>query len=92
MVQSDTDFHALLYKVSRNERLIQIQANLREQLQRFRTTSLAVPGRPKYAIQEHRAIVDAIARHDVEEAQNLATAHIENAANIMFEAMREKSK
>jgi len=89
MVQSDTDFHALLYKASRNERLISILANLREQIQRFRTTSLAVPGRPKTAIQEHRAMVDAIARHDVEDAQSLAAAHIENAANIMYEALRE---
>lgn len=92
MVQSDTDFHALLYKASRNERLIQILANLREQIQRFRTTSLAVPGRGKNAIQEHRAMVDAIARHDVEDAQSLATAHIENAANIMYEALRERAR
>lgn len=90
MVESDTDFHALLYKSSRNERLIQILGNLREQIQRFRTTSLAVPGRLRYAIQEHRAIVDAVARHDVQEAHNLAMAHIENAANIMFEALRER--
>lgn len=89
MVQSDTDFHALLYKASRNERLITILANLREQIQRFRTTSLAVPGRVKNAIQEHRAMVDAIARHDVEDAQSLASTHIENAANIMYDALRE---
>lgn len=89
MVQSDTDFHALLYKASRNERLINILANLREQIQRFRTTSLAVPGRVKNAIQEHRAMVDAIARHDVEDAQSLASTHIENAANIMYDALRE---
>ncbi len=92
MVQSDTDFHALLYRASRNERLIGILANLREQIQRFRTTSLAVPGRTKYAIQEHRSIVDAVARHDVEEAQKLATAHIEYAANTMFEVLRDKTK
>ncbi|MFA6807525.1 MAG: GntR family transcriptional regulator [Eubacteriales bacterium] len=92
MVESDTDFHALLYKASRNERLIQILANLREQIQRFRTTSLAVPGRAKDAIQEHRELVDAIARHDGEEAQNLARTHIETAANIMFEAMSDNNE
>ncbi len=91
IVQSDIDFHALLYKASRNERLIQILANLKEQTQRFRTTSLAVPGRVKNTIQEHRAIIDAVARHDVEEAQKLAAAHIENAGNVMFEALRGMS-
>jgi len=92
MVQSDTDFHALLYKASRNEKLIWILGNLREQIQRFRSTSLAVPGRVKNAIAEHREILEAIARHDVKEAQALATAHIENAANVMFEAMRQQVK
>jgi len=92
MVQSDTDFHALLYKASRNEKLIWILGNLREQIQRFRSASLAVPGRVKNAIAEHREILEAIARHDVKEAQALATAHIENAANVMFEAMRQQVK
>ena len=88
IVSTDTDFHALVYKASRNERLIQILENLRVQIQRFRTTSLSVPGRLKDAISEHQAIVEAIARQDGEEAQVLATAHIMNAENIMFEALR----
>lgn len=87
VVESDTDFHALVYKASRNERLVQILGNLREQIQRFRATSLAVPGRVKDAIEEHRAIVEALARHDIEAAQELATAHIVNAENVMFEVL-----
>jgi DNA-binding GntR family transcriptional regulator len=90
MVQDDTDFHALLYKISNNERLTGILGNLREQIQRFRTTSLAVPGRVKYALQEHRAIFEAVAKHDVEKARALATAHIENAAEVMFKTLGEK--
>lgn len=92
IVESDTDFHALVYKASRNERLIQILANLREQIQRFRATSLAVPGRIKDAIDEHRAIVEALARHDVEEAQSLAMSHIVTAENIMFDVLRFKNE
>lgn len=88
IVETDTDFHALVYRASRNERLIQILANLREQIQRFRATSLAVPGRIKDAIDEHRGIVEALARHDVEEAQALASAHIVTAENVMFETLR----
>jgi len=90
IVASDTDFHAMVYKASRNERLIQILANLREQIQRFRATSLAVPGRVREAIEEHRAIVEALASHDVEKAQELASAHIVTAENVMFEALRAR--
>ncbi|WP_088188629.1 GntR family transcriptional regulator [Desulfosporosinus sp. FKA] len=91
IVKSDTDFHALVYKASRNERLIQILANLREQIQRFRSTSLAVPGRNKDAIEEHRMIVEALRNHNSEEAQALAMAHIVTAENVMFETLRMKN-
>lgn len=47
IVTTDTDFHAMVYKASRNGKLVQMLENLREQIQRFRSTSLAVPGRPR---------------------------------------------
>jgi DNA-binding GntR family transcriptional regulator len=89
-VKADTDFHALVYRASRNERLIQILANLREQIQRFRTTSLAVPGRMKVAIDEHMAILQALRNHDSEAAQSLTIAHIETAENVMFTTLNKK--
>jgi DNA-binding GntR family transcriptional regulator len=85
IVQRDTDFHDLLYKASRNNRLLQILANLREQIQRFRATSLAVPGRYLDAIKEHRAIVEALAEHNSELAKELMEAHIVTAENVMFQ-------
>lgn len=91
IVQTDTDFHALVYSASRNQRLIQILANLREQIQRFRATSLAVPGREKLALEEHRMIVEALRKHDSEEAQSLAMAHIVTAENVMFDALSIKN-
>ncbi|KGK89460.1 GntR family transcriptional regulator [Desulfosporosinus sp. HMP52] len=92
IVKSDTDFHALVYSASRNERLIQILANLREQIQRFRATSLAVPGRNKLALEEHRMIVEALRKHDSEEAQSLAMAHIVTAENVMFDVLSIKTE
>lgn len=92
IVKSDTDFHALVYSASRNERLIQILANLREQIQRFRATSLAVPGRNKLALEEHRMIVEALRKHDSEEAQSLAMAHIVTAENVMFDVLSIKNE
>ena len=88
IVARDTAFHALVYQASRNERLVQILANLREQIQRFRATSLAVPGRVLDAIKEHRAIVEALVDHNSEVAQELMTAHIVTAENVMFETFR----
>jgi len=88
IVEVDTAFHDILFKASRNERLVQILSNLREQIQRFRTTSLAVPGRMKEALEEHRKIVEVLSERNVVLAQSLATEHIENAENVMLEALR----
>lgn len=89
LINMDTDFHDILYKASRNERLVQIVSNLREQIQRFRSTSLSHPGRMKLALEEHKKIVEAISDRDVELARDLAREHIENAENSMIDVMRK---
>lgn len=89
IVETDTNFHDLIYKACRNERLVQIITHLKEQIQRFRTTSLSQPGRSKDALGEHRAIVEAISERNVEMAQALAREHIENAEQSLLNAMRE---
>ncbi|MDR3289010.1 MAG: GntR family transcriptional regulator [Peptococcaceae bacterium] len=89
ILEMDTSFHALVYKASRNPWLTQILENLWEQIQRFRSTSLAVPGRGKEAILEHRGIIEAIALHRPEEAQELAAAHIAAAETVFLQHLIE---
>ncbi len=92
VVETDTDFHTLIYKASRNSRLSQIINNLREQIQRFRTTSLSFPGRMKIALEEHRKIVEAVSSRDGELARRLAQEHIENAENTMMGMIQHDTK
>jgi DNA-binding GntR family transcriptional regulator len=84
VVETDTDFHTQLYKASRNDWLLQIINNLREQIQRFRTTSLSYPGRMKEAVEEHRQIVEAISSRNGKLARKLAYEHIEKAENSLM--------
>jgi DNA-binding GntR family transcriptional regulator len=90
LVDVDTRFHELIYQASRNERLSNIISNLREQIQRCRTTSLSVPGRMQQSMQEHRAIVEAIQARDSQLARQMAQDHIENAENIMMESLKKE--
>ncbi len=90
LVSVDTAFHDIVYKASRNERLVQIVSNLREQIQRFRKTSLSSPGRIRHTVEEHKKIVDAIASRDAALAHELAQEHVENAENQILEAVRCK--
>lgn len=90
LIEIDTMFHDHLYRASRNEKLVQIINNLREQIQRFRSTTLAYPGRMKVALEEHKKIVEAISERNVVLAQQLAQEHIENAENSMLETIHQK--
>jgi DNA-binding GntR family transcriptional regulator len=89
MVETDTNFHELIYKACRNDRLVQIVTHLQEQIHRFRITSLSQPGRSRNALAEHRAIVEAISDRNAEAAQERAREHIENAEQSLLNALRE---
>ena len=90
LIEIDTKFHEAIYKGSRNKRLWTIVNNLREQIQRLRTTSLSVPGRMYQSLKEHRAIVEALQARDVSLARQLAQDHIENAENVMMESIKRE--
>jgi DNA-binding GntR family transcriptional regulator len=87
IVECDTEFHDLLYQASRNSRLVGIIFNLREQLTRFRSTSMAFPGRLKATLEEHRRIVEAIAQGDGAEARAAAEYHMEKSEQTLLESM-----
>ena len=88
LVEVDTKFHELMYQASRNVRLGSIISNLREQIQRFRLTSLSYPGRNKLSLEEHKKIVEAIQARDYQLSRQLATEHIENAENVLIECIK----
>ena len=88
--KKDNEFHELIYKASRNHRLTQIITNLSEQINRFRLTSLSVPGRLKIAVDEHKKIIEAISDRNVDLAHSLACEHMENAEQNLINAIREE--
>lgn len=91
-VEIDTGFHDLIYKAARNERLVVMLNNLREQIHRLRVTSIRFPGRLKKTLEEHRAIVEAISSRNVELAQKLGEEHIEHAQQALLELLKGKEK
>lgn len=89
IAELDEEFHALLFAATRNQRLTQIVSNLREQITRFRKTSLSTPGRFKAVFQEHKNIVEAISERNSALAQSLAREHIENAEHSLMDWIKQ---
>ena len=92
IVRTDTEFHDLLYQASRNARLVGIISNLREQLTRFRTTSMSYPGRLKATLEEHRKIVEAIAQGDEKAARKAAEHHMEKSEQTLLASIKAEEK
>ncbi|ODM27192.1 GntR family transcriptional regulator [Acetivibrio mesophilus] len=87
-IKKDVEFHELIYRASRNERLIQISSNLREQIQRFRVIYLKDYSNPKELIKEHQYILEAISTRDKTAAQEYAQKHINQQETAIIKAIK----
>lgn len=92
IIALDTEFHDVLYKASRNERLRNIISNLREQITGIRGISMKYPGRLLDTMEEHRVLVECIAARDPEKAQAAARIHLENAEHTMLQYLASAQK
>ena len=72
-------FHHQVHLASRNRYLISVLTNMRVSMVLLAGSTLAVPGRAAEATEEHARIVDAIARHDADAAEECAREHMRNA-------------
>lgn len=89
IVEIDTKFHDILYTASRNERLVNIINNLREQITSIRGKSMNYPGRLVDTLDEHKEIVESIAARDIDRAEEAVRAHLENAEQTLLQAIDE---
>ncbi|GGE57319.1 GntR family transcriptional regulator [Actibacterium pelagium] len=69
-------FHKQVHLASHNRFLVQQLDLVHRSMALLATSSLAVEGRDVTALQEHSAIVEAIANHDGDAAYNALKAHI----------------
>lgn len=90
IVEADGQFHDILYRASRNDRLVGIINNLREQFTRFRSISIAYPGRIQKTVEEHRRLVEAIASRDTDLAQQIAREHMENSEQTLLQDLNDR--
>ena len=72
----DTEFHNIIYHASGNRALSKVLSELHRNIRAYRKMSLSVPERLTKSIEEHREILDAIARQDADEADRLTKEHI----------------
>jgi DNA-binding GntR family transcriptional regulator len=86
MIKSDADFHDILLKASKNDKLTAIVEGLRDQVHRFRVIYFTeYEENAKRLIEEHEEILDSLRGKDMAKAQESAESHIYNIRNFFIE-------
>lgn len=81
LFHSDVSLHNFIVKNAGNRRLTEFFNILDDQIERIRRASARMPGRLEVSVREHRAILNAIIKRDIENAEKLLIAHLENVKN-----------
>jgi DNA-binding GntR family transcriptional regulator len=93
--QLNTEFHDLLYSLSKSPKLIKMINQLRAQISRFRNIILMEKGYAKQSNNDHIKMLDAIKNRDGETVEQLVRQHIikgKNAVLTRLEKEEDKKK
>jgi DNA-binding GntR family transcriptional regulator len=85
------EFDEIVYDQVANERIKGLTANLQAHLTRIARLTEGIPGRMKASVNEHVAIVEAIAARDPDGAERLMRAHIRSVLQDQLQALTEPS-
>lgn len=80
LLESDSRFHEIIFRASKSKPLMHTLSTFHQYVQRARNVSLGSPGRAQKVLNEHKAILQAIAGRDAEKAERLTIEHVRNAS------------
>lgn len=81
----DSKFHDIIFRASKSRPLMHMLSTFHFYIQSARNNSFGTPGRPVKALDEHRAIFEAIQSKDADTAETLTIQHIRNASKVFSE-------
>lgn len=84
IVEGDEAFHNVIYKASKNNKLINITQNLREQVYRYRVEYVKDFLYHDNLVREHDLITMAILKGDSDTAEKIMKEHIYNQEQIVI--------
>ena len=78
IAQTDEQFHEIIYNSTKNQKLVQILNNLREQMYRYRLEYVKDARAHSILISEHKDIIDKLSKKDEENTKIVIRQHITN--------------
>ena len=90
IAQTDESFHEIIYNSTKNQKLVQILNNLREQMYRYRLEYIKDADKRQILVVEHDYILKAIRSRHVAEAKKAIREHIDNQEITVSKNIKEQ--
>ena len=90
IAEADVRFHDVIYLATKNQKLISLLNNLREQMYRYRVEYLKKEEVYEQLIREHEEIIEHISRREKDEATRIVCQHIDNQMDTVMDVIRTK--
>jgi DNA-binding GntR family transcriptional regulator len=90
LLQINTEFHALLYAMSRSPRLIKMINDLQDQIYRFRRIILKIEMMAKTSNDDHRQMLRAMKKRDADRVEKLVKQHILRGQKIVLKELESR--
>ena len=85
----NTEFHDLLYALSRSPKLIHMINNLRDQIYRFRRLILRDEKLARMSNENHKDMLERIRQRDADGVERLVREHLERGQKAVLESYEE---
>ena len=90
IAQTDERYHDIIYNSTKNQKLVQILNNLREQMYRYRLEYIKDEDKRQILLVEHDHLIRALEKRHVDEARRAAREHIDNQEITMLKNLKEQ--
>ncbi len=88
VLEADTRFHDIIFKATKNDKLIQIISNISIQIFRYRITYLKLLSDVSVPNQHHIELIKAFERRDAARARAISREHIDDQAIEILKSIR----
>ena len=89
IVDGDVRFHDVIFEITKNDRLITLAHNLREQVYRYRVEYVKDFSYHDILVKEHYDITNAILMNDVATAKEIMRKHLYNQELIVIKNLKD---
>jgi len=88
-IRLDGEFHDVVYKAAKNNRLYNLLHDLRDYIYRYRVIIMRYQRKPQLAVQDHKEMVASIRSRNAKQVEKLVRKHMTRGKEVIKKKIRQ---